>query len=111
MPRTPAQYRREYVARVERAVERGFTGYPEERKAKVEIAQEAQVNIEKGWLDWGDAPRPGSEAQDLLLRAIAEVGGKPFVRGEPQVSEKILARLRELYPDRRDYFPIVKMIY
>ena len=99
------------MARVERAIERGFTGYAQERKEKEAIVREVQVNIEKGWLEPGEIPKPGSEAQDLLLRAKAEIGGAPFERGKPQVSEKILARLRELYPDPQVYFPIVKMMY
>ena len=90
-----ARKERLYPARQERARERGFTGYGQERTARTQIAREYTRLVEKGIVP--TAPAPGSKLMDNLLRAKAIILGysKKTSRLADQKHEGLLGRTKE----------------
>ena len=105
-------YAKEYAARTARAETRGFAGYGQERKARVDISREFKRQIERGYKDLVELPKPGSGTHELLLRARAEIigEGKKFERGKEKLSPELKAQLRELYPAQQ-FYPIMRSLY
>jgi len=106
-------YAAEYAARTTRAKGRGFTGYGQERAARVSVKREFDRQIAAGYLDAKQRPKVGTAGHELLLKARAEViaGGKKFERGKDKLSLELKAELRKLFPDRRQYYPIMRSLY
>lgn len=105
-------FAKEYAARQARARDRGFSGYGQERKARVDITREFKRQVERGYKDLVKPPKARSEAHELLLKARAEIIGesKKFVRGKEKLSPELKAQLRKLYPAEQ-FYPIMRSLY
>ena len=106
-------YAKEYAARTGRAKALGFTGYGQERKARVEYRRDFERAIEKGWVDKTQRPKPGSENYKFIMELRAKVISKSrkWEPGKPKLSPDEKAQLARLYPDVKERGAIYGLLY
>ena len=102
-------YSAEYRARTQRAQERGFSGYGQERRVRRQITENFREQVSKGNIS--EVPKPNSEAFQAALKSAGEY--TKTGRSTDKTQQELENAIIELDPDdwKDVYYSAQRAVY